>query len=274
MRRSRLQLATVGTSFQTAFLTDDSFNSRAPPALLPASGVFQNHLDGLNAPIDAPMGRDLALGYEGEAGVERLPNESHDQFEATPAKLGYAAEQLATGGVHHNEETPAGHGQSLGSGVGDAFVQELIHAPANGDYASAGISRKGSLSTLTTTVRGWGSAQPVAKVAAKLANISLGSRRGSLRERRRSQQTGRASRPPCDCESAAVEAQTTMHQKTAEELASRVLASKMSEVMVPLQNEMKKLAFQQAEGMATMKDVWTEVKNISRRISQLDGKWM
>ena len=57
-------------------------------------------------------------------------------------------------------------------------------------------------------------------------------------------------------------------------ITEEVLVAKLHEVLTPLSEEIAHVATQQEEELTTLRELWSEMKQIARRLNQLDGKWM
>lgn len=145
------------------------------------------------------------------------------------------------------------------------FATSKLHdTRTNPATTRAQLEERKNGGALTATMRGWGSSRVAAKFATR---VSLASRRASLRERRRSQ----PGEPPLQACSDSP-AYTNVQQLSIEELSAHV--KKIEMLIAPLQQLLPKFFEQRESEIAMSRAMWSEIKQISRRLSHVDGKWM
>ena len=57
-------------------------------------------------------------------------------------------------------------------------------------------------------------------------------------------------------------------------LTEETLQAKLDAAIGPLSQQVTKMHEQQTEALTTLRELWNEMKQIARRLNQLDGKWM
>ena len=114
--------------------------------------------------------------------------------------------------------------------------------------------------SVSGAVRGW-SALPAV----------LSFRRDSLTQRRRASQSGRGAGSSSRRGSLQAGAGGSSSNGV---VPVSELIGRLQEVIGPLHKEVAQMHAAQAEGLGAQRELWNEIKNISRRLNQLDGKWM